>query len=59
MTSSESRPLDYQKEAEKLAAADYQTRMEHFRRGKVSKSLLSYGGRPHGGPLREERAEYI
>ena len=49
-------PLDYQKEADKLAAADYQARMEHFRR-EASKRLSSYGGRPHGGPLSEETAQ--
>jgi hypothetical protein len=45
--------VDYQKAAEKLAAADYQTRMEHFRRVKTSTPVTSFGGRPHGGPLND------
>lgn len=45
--------VDYRKAAEKLAAADYQARMEHFHRMKASKPVVSFGGRPHGGPLND------
>lgn len=45
--------VDYRKTAEKLAAADYQARMEHFHRMKASKPVVSFGGRPHGGPLND------
>jgi hypothetical protein len=45
--------IDYRKAAEKLAAADYQTRMEHFLRVKTSTPLKSFGGRPHGRPLND------
>ena len=43
--------VDYRTAGEKLAGADYQTRMEHFRRVKASTRVTSFGGRPHGGPL--------
>jgi hypothetical protein len=44
---------DYQKAGDKLAHSDYQARMEHFHHKNASKPMASFGGRPHGGPLRD------
>ena len=43
--------IDYRKSAEGGPTADYQTRMKQFDHIKASAPVVSFGGRPHGGPL--------
>lgn len=45
---------DYRSAGDKLAHSDYETRVEHFRRKDTTKPVGSFGGRPHGGPLRDQ-----
>jgi hypothetical protein len=44
-SANEGRAVDYREEAKKLAAEDYQARMERFRSKKASHSIASWSAR--------------
>jgi hypothetical protein len=45
--------FDYQKRAEGGPTMDYETRMKTFNHVRGSHPVVSFGGRPRGGPLHD------